>query len=318
MLEVIVLNKKIETPDISSFELALKDGSELPSFEAGSHVDVHVNADMVRPYSLINNPDDRATYKIAVLKDPNSRGGSRAVHETLHAGDTIRISAPRNLFPLNTESRRVLLFAGGIGITPLMSMASVLEKLGCDFELHYHCRSKESAAFGETLENGDYGSQVFFHFDDDSNDDAAAVKEALSQPSQDVHLYTCGPNGFMDYIFDTAKSLGWQQQNLHKEVFNAAPVELSSGEKSFELHLQRSGITLLVPQDKTALEIIEAAGIEIDVSCEQGICGACLTNITAGIPDHRDDYLSDDEKSKNDQFTPCCSRALTDSLSIDL
>ena len=318
MLELTILSKKTETPEILSFELGLKDGSDLPVFEAGSHIDVHVNDTITRQYSLYNDPSDRKTYKIAVLKDPNSRGGSVAVHETFNVDDIISVSSPRNLFPLNTESKRVLLFAGGIGITPLMSMANVLTKLGCDFELHYHSRSKANTAFIDELTSSAYGSQVFFHFDDDSNDDAAAVKEALSQSGDDIHLYTCGPNGFMDYIFNTAKSLGWKDENLHKEVFNAAPIELDETDKSFELKLNHSGISLHIPQDKTVLEVLEDAGIEVDVSCEQGICGACLTKVTSGTPDHRDQFQTDAEKALNDHFTPCCSRALTDSLSIDL
>lgn len=318
MLDLTILSKKTETPDILSFELGLKDGSDLPAFEAGSHIDVKVNEQIVRQYSLYNDPDDRKTYKIAVLKDPNSRGGSVAVHETFNQGDTIQVSSPRNLFPLKTDSKRILLFAGGIGITPLMSMASVLEKQGCEFELHYHSRSKANTAFIDELVNSSYASQVFFHFDDDSNDDAAAVKQALSQSGEDIHLYTCGPNGFMDYIFDTARSLDWQNENLHKEVFNAEPIELSDEEKSFELNLIRSGLSFTIPKDKTALEVLEEAGVDVDASCEQGVCGACLTKITSGIPDHRDQFQTESEKSLNDHFTPCCSRALTDSLSIDL
>ena len=317
MLELTILKKNAETREISSFELGLKDGSDLPTFEAGAHIDVQVNNLITRQYSLHNDPADRTKYKIAVLKDPNSRGGSIAVHETFNAGDTIRVSEPRNLFPLNTECKRALLFAGGIGITPLLSMAYVLDRQGRDFELHYHCHSKGDAAFLEELANSSFASRVFFHFDGRSNGDAA-VKEALSQSGDDIHLYTCGPNGFMDYIFDTARSLSWQDQNLHKEVFNAAPLEGGDAEKSFELNLIRSGVSLHVPQDKTALEVLEEAGIEIDSSCEQGVCGACLTKVLSGTPDHRDQYQMESEKSQNDHFTPCCSRALTESLSIDL
>lgn len=318
MLDLTILSKKTETPDILSFELGLKDGSDLPAFDAGSHIDVKVNDQIVRQYSLYNDPAERKAYKIAVLNDPNSRGGSVAVHETFNLGDTIQVSAPRNLFPLKTDSKRILLFAGGIGITPLMSMASVLEKQDIDFELHYHSRSKASTAFTDELANSSYASRVFFHFDDDSNDDAAAVKQALSQSSDDIHLYTCGPNGFMDYIFDTARSLGWQDENLHKEVFNAAPIELDGDDKSFELKLVNSGLSFTIPQDKTALEVLEEAGIDVNASCEQGVCGACLTRVTDGTPDHRDQFQTDSEKSLNDHFAPCCSRALTDSLSVDL
>lgn len=318
MLNLTILSKKYETPEILSFELGLKDGTALPAFEAGSHIDLQVNAQIIRQYSLYNDPNDTNTYKIAVLKDPNSRGGSVAVHETLNVGDTVQVSTPRNLFPLNTECKRVLLFAGGIGITPLMSMVKVLSKLGSDFELHYHSRSRANTAFMDELVNSTYSSKVSFYFSDEENDKAAAVKKALSQPSDDVHLYTCGPNGFMDYIFETARALNWQDSNLHKEVFNAAPQELDESDKGFELNLTRSDISLHIPKDKTALEVMEEAGIDIDFSCEQGVCGSCLTKVTCGIPDHRDQFQTESEKSLNDHFTPCCSRALTESLSIDL
>lgn len=318
MLDLTILNKNIETPEIFSFELGFKGGKDLPEFEAGSHIDVHINDQITRQYSLFNDPVNRKTYKIAVLKDPNSRGGSVAVHETFKVGDTLQVSSPRNLFPLNTDCKRVLLFAGGIGITPLISMAKVLHRLGCDFELHYHTRSKASTAFIDELVQSAYSANIFFHFSDEENDKSVAIKKALANPSDDVHLYTCGPNGYMDYVFDTARSLSWHDNNLHKEVFSAAPVELDETDKSFELKLVSSGMSLHVPHDKTALEVLEEAGIDIDFSCEQGVCGSCLTKVSSGTPEHRDQFQTESEKSLNDHFTPCCSRAKTESLSIDL
>ncbi|GGO76434.1 ferredoxin:oxidoreductase FAD/NAD(P)-binding subunit [Marinobacterium nitratireducens] len=272
----------------------------------------------MRQYSLFNHPQDRSAYRVAVLKDPNSRGGSVKLHETFAAGDRIRISAPRNLFPLDAENQHVLLFAGGIGITPLLSMAQVLHGLGRSFELHYHARSKSSSAFYEELRNSPFKSRVFFHFDDSSSDSSTEVAKALSQPGKNVHLYTCGPNGFMDYIFDAARKLGWAGENLHKEVFSAKPDETAAEDRPFELHLVRSGKTLQVPADKSALEVLEEAGVDVDSSCEQGICGACLTRVVDGTPDHRDQFMTDAEKQANDQFTPCCSRAQTATLSIEL
>ncbi len=318
MLEAVIKNKKYETPDILSFELAPNGSFLLPRFEAGSHIDVHTTDGLVRQYSLYNDPEESDVYKIAVLKDPNSRGGSAGVHATFNINDTIKISEPRNLFPLNEASHRVVLFAGGIGITPLMSMASVLEKQGTDFELHYHCRSKSSTAFYDELRSASYSARVHFHFDDAPEDTDRSVNLALSQVGDNINLYTCGPNGFMDYIFTTARALGWKDNNLHKEVFGAGSVELDDNDRSFELTLVRSGISLHIPKDKTVLEVLEEACIDIEASCEQGICGACLTTVIEGAPDHRDQFLSDEEKEKNNQFTPCCSRALSKSLSIDL
>jgi vanillate O-demethylase ferredoxin subunit len=321
MLEVTILSKTHETADIISFELGKADGSALPIFEAGSHIDVKINETLLRQYSLYNTPANHHTYKIAVLKDANSRGGSQAVHDTFNEGDCIQISMPRNLFPLKNDNSRTLLFAGGIGITPLLSMAQVLDEQGKDFELHYFTRSKTDTAFFEELSQSHFASNVFFHFNDQNEDRDSALKHVLDQkkPSnKTAHLYTCGPNGFMDYIFDTARSLGWKDDNLHKEVFNAEPIVLDESDKSFTLNLVRSGISFEIPADKTVLEVLEAADIELDTSCEQGVCGSCITKVISGTPDHRDQFLTDSEKSLNDQFTPCCSRSLTDSLSIDL
>lgn len=321
MLEVTILTKKYETADIVSFELGKADGSALPAFEAGSHIDVKVNENLLRQYSLCNSPERHQTYKIAVLRDANSRGGSLTVHKTFEIGDSIQISHPRNLFPLSKDSQRTLLFAGGIGITPLLSMAQVLNELGKEFELHYFARSKTSTAFYEELNSLPFASKIFFHFDDENDKKDSAIRHALDQENplnKTAHLYTCGPNGFMDYIFTTARSLGWKNDNLHKEVFNAESIVLDDSDKSFTLNLVRSGISLEIPADKTVLEVLEDADIEIDASCEQGVCGTCLTKVVKGIPDHRDQFLTECEKSLNNQFTPCCSRALTDSLSIDL
>lgn len=318
MLNVIIKSKFSETPDIVSFELAAANDAELPKFDAGAHIDVHIDEQTVRQYSLLNHPDEKNTYRIAVLRDANSRGGSIKIHEHFKVGDNVKISTPRNLFPLKTDSNRTLLFAGGIGVTPLLSMAHVLHHLGRDFELHYYARSEEHCAFYEALRSSPFNARVFFHFEGARSGTPAEAARALSQPGPETHLYTCGPTGFMDCIFDTAKAQGWSESNLHKEVFKAEPVEHSGDDRPFEMKLTRSGKRLHVPADKTALEVLDEAGIEVEASCEQGICGACLTRVTDGVPEHRDQFMTDSEKSRNDQFTPCCSRALSDSLSIEL
>ncbi|KZN15320.1 PDR/VanB family oxidoreductase [Marinomonas sp. TW1] len=318
MLNVIIRNKILETPNIASFELVREDGEKMPAFETGSHVDVHIAEGLIRQYSLINHPNSDEFYKIAVLNDDQSRGGSVALHNHVQIGDKIRISEPRNLFPLNVKSEKVMLFAGGIGITPIMSMAIELNNLGVDFELHYHTRSKADTAFYEQLSHCSFASKVFFYCDNTKEESHDAVNKALSSFTDNTHLYTCGPVGYMDYIFDSARANSWKEENLHKEVFKAEPKASESGDQAFKLILSRSGLEIDVAADQTALEAIDAAGVTVDVSCEMGICGACLTKVTAGVPDHRDDFLSDDEKSKNDQFTPCCSRAISDSLTLDL
>ncbi|WP_394164966.1 PDR/VanB family oxidoreductase [Neptunomonas phycophila] len=318
MFEVIIQNKIQETPNIASFELVRADGQAMPLFETGSHIDVHISDAFTRQYSLINHSRSNEFYKIAVLNDANSRGGSVALHKNFNVGDRLTISAPRNLFPLNVNSDKVMLFAGGIGITPIMSMAIELDSLGVDFELHYHTRSKQDTAFYQQLSSSPFSSKVFFYFDGVPEAKGHSVESALASFTDNTHLYTCGPGGYMDYIFSTAQSLHWKTENLHKEVFQAQPKPTESGDKPFKLILSRSGIEIDVDVHQSALEAIEDAGVDIDMSCEMGICGACLTTVIEGQPDHRDEFLTADEKSKNNQFTPCCSRALSDSLTIDL
>lgn len=318
MFDVVIKNKTLETPHICSFELARKDGGELPAFSAGSHVDVQLPNSLTRQYSLISHAQSQAFYKIAVLKDANSRGGSLALHDTLNVGDEIAISEPRNLFPINAKSDKVLLFAGGIGITPILSMAIELDGIGVDFELHYRAKSKEQAAFYQLLLNCPFASKVSYYFSDQPENNNTKLNQALSHFTENTHLYTCGPVGYMEHIFDVARANSWKEENLHKENFKAEPKIAESGDKPFKLILKRSGLEIDVAVEQTALEAIEDAGVTVDMSCEMGICGACLTPVIDGVPDHRDEFLSADEKSKNNQFTPCCSRSLTDTLMIDL
>lgn len=318
MIEVVIRNKTPETAKIASFEFARVDGKKMPAFETGSHIDVRMSDSLMRQYSLINHTESDDFYKIGVLNDPNSRGGSAAIHNDFNVGDTLTISEPRNLFPLNLESKKVMLFGGGIGITPIMSMAIDAAERGMDFELHYHTRSKADAAFYEQLANSDFADKIFFYFEDEPEKATTTVDSALKTFADDYHLYTCGPGGYMDYIFNTARANGWKEENLHKEVFNAEPVVALEGDQPFKLVLAKSGVEIEVAADQTTLEALESADIEVDVSCEMGICGACVTNVIDGTPDHRDEYFTDAEKEKNDQFTPCCSRSLTSTLTIDL
>ena len=196
MIDVVVVSRNNEAQDICSFELARVDGQALPAFSAGAHIDVYLPDGVVRQYSLCNHPEERHRYLIGVLNDPASRGGSRCLHEHIQKGARLQISEPRNLFPLAHEARRSLLFAGGIGITPILCMAEQLAHSGADFELHYCARSSERAAFVERLKGASFADRVHLYFDEqaDSRLDAARV---LANPQPDVHLYVCGPSGFM-------------------------------------------------------------------------------------------------------------------------
>jgi len=315
-LSVRVARKAAETFEISTIDLVAADGSSLPPFTAGAHIDVHLPNGMVRQYSLCNDPADAGRYQLGVLKDMASRGGSRAVHEQLAVGDTLTISTPRNLFPLAPSAVHHLLLAGGIGITPLLAMAETLHREHASFTLHHATRSRERAPFAARMRAAPWNAQVRRHHDDQPAtvlDIAATLRNAPA----DSHLYVCGPKGFMNAVLDTARSSGWPEDRLHFEFFSGevAPV---AGDAPFEVELARSGRVIVIDADRTVAQALDAAGVLLPTSCEQGVCGTCLTRVIAGTPDHRDQYLTPEEQAANDQFTPCCSRAKSPRLVIDL
>lgn len=316
MIEVLVTSRNNEALDICSYELTCAQGQALPEFTAGAHIDVHLPGGLIRQYSLCNHPQERHRYQIGVLKDARSRGGSQCMHEQINSGDRLYISEPRNLFPLVGGARRSLLFAGGIGITPILSMAEQLAQSGADFELHYCARDRDRAAFVERLKGASFADRVHLHFDEeaDSRLDASSV---LSHPRPDAHLYVCGPSGFMQHVLDSAKAQGWGESQLHREYFAAAPVD-ASADGAFQVKLGSSGQVFDIPADKTVIQVLESHGVEIAMSCEQGICGTCLTRVLEGVPDHRDLFLTEAEQAANDQFTPCCSRARSALLVLDI
>lgn len=316
MIEVQVAARTIETADICSYELTSIDGQPLPAFTAGAHIDVHLPDGLVRQYSLCNHPEERHRYLIGVLKDPSSRGGSRSLHEQIQPGARLLISEPRNLFALAPTAGGSLLFAGGIGITPILCMAEHLAQSGAAFALHYCARSRDRAAFVERLELSPYADRVFLHFDEEPVTALDAVR-VLASPSADLHLYVCGPGGFMQHILATAKAQGWQEANLHREYFAAAPID-TTADGRFSVKLASSGQVFEVPADRSVVQVLESHGIEVPISCEQGVCGTCLTRVLEGVPDHRDMFLTEAEQACNDQFTPCCSRSRTPLLVLDL
>jgi vanillate O-demethylase ferredoxin subunit len=318
LIEVIVMRKQREAEDIYSFELRRVDDAPLPPFSAGAHVDVSIRDGLTRQYSLSNHPEEQHRYLIGVLRDPASRGGSVALVDNVKEGDHIHISEPRNHFPLAHEAKRSLLFAGGIGVTPILCMAERLAHVGSAFEMHYCTRSAARTAFMARIQSASFSDQVKFHFDDGAAEqklDAAAV---LAKPVPGTHLYVCGPTGFMDYVLKTAKDMGWPEEQVHREYF-AAPVQAQTGpDDSFQVKLASSGQVIDVPPEKTITAALLAHGIRIPVSCESGVCGTCITRVIEGEPDHRDAFFTDEEKAANDQFTPCCSRSKSKLLVLDL
>lgn len=315
-IAVKVLRKKQEAEGIASFELVKPDGSALPGFGAGSHIDVQVPGGLTRQYSLCNDAAEQHRYRIAVLRDPGSRGGSTGMHDAVNEGDVLLISEPRNHFPL-VHAQRTLLFAGGIGVTPLLCMAQRLAQVGGDFEMHYCTRSPSRTAFRDEIAQADWSDRVHFHFDDGAEAQKLQLERVLAKPEAGTHLYVCGPTGFIDWVVKTAERLGWGKDQVHLEYFGAAPQD-TAGDRAFQVKIASSGATYEVAADQTVVQALQAHGIEILTSCEQGVCGTCITRVLQGECDHRDLYFTDEEKAKQDQFTPCCSRAKSEVLVLDL
>lgn len=316
-LTVRIADKTAQTADICTLDLVpAQPGQTLPPFEAGAHIDLHLPNGLVRPYSLCNPPGSVDRYQIGVLKDPASRGGSRAVHELLKVGDVLPISAPRNLFALAPEASQSLLLAGGIGITPLLAMAETLHQQGADFALHLCARSRSRAPFTQRLAQAPWQPRAHLHLDDEAAT-ALHIDSLLAQAQHGCHLYVCGPNGFMDAMLGAARRAGWAESRLHAEAFSAQ-VQPAAGDRAFEVVLARSGKVVWVDADHSVARALDAAGVLLPTSCEQGICGTCLTRVLEGIPEHRDQYLTPEEQAANDQFLPCCSRALSARLVLDL
>lgn len=277
---------------------------------------MQVPGGLTRQYSLCNDDKESHRYRIAVLRDAASRGGSAGMHDAVHEGDVLTISTPRNHFPL-VRGTRTLLLAGGIGVTPLLSMAQRLAAVDADFELHYCTRSAGRTAFQAEIAASPYAAHVHFHFDDGEAAQKLDAARLLAAPPAGTHVYICGPTGFIDHVVATTVAQGWDKANVHLEYFGAAPQD-TAGDGSFEVRIASSGKTYPVAKDQSVVQALAPHGIEILTSCEQGVCGTCITRVLQGDCDHRDLYFTDEEKAANDQFTPCCSRAKGKLLVLDL
>lgn len=317
LMRVRVAARQEEALDICSLDLVAVDGGALPGFSAGAHIDVHLPGGLVRQYSLCNAPGETHRYRIAVLRDAASRGGSATVHDQLQVGTVLDIGAPRNLFELDPSAPHHLLLAGGIGITPLLAMAEQLAAQGGAFTLHHATRTRERTPFVAQLAAAPYADRVHHHFDDGPAMQKLDLAATLRSAPAGSHLYVCGPTGFMEAVLAEGRAQGWDEARLHREYFAAAPTG-TAGDGGFELELASSGRVIPVAADQTALAALLAAGLDIPMSCEQGVCGTCLTGVKSGVPDHRDQYLTPEERAANNQFLPCCSRASSPRLVLDL
>ncbi len=314
LLNVIVTSREEQGAGIIVLELNSNSEKALPIYTAGAHIDVHVDSNVIRQYSLCNKPGIVSGYRIGVLNDANSRGGSVKIYDYFMVGKIFQISAPRNHFALDNRAEVSLLIAGGIGITPLIAMAYDLENQGKEFELHYCLRSRGAGAFVNELEK-QLKDKVIFHYDDEEKAQLLAPETLFNRWNGIAHIYVCGPTGFMNWVIENAKSCGYSDKQIHFEYFNA---EVDASGEEFDVHCAKSNVTVHVGSKQTIVEALAAAGINVQVSCEQGVCGTCITDVLEGEPDHRDSFLTDEEKADNDQMALCCSRAKTQRLLIDL
>ena len=291
-------------------------GTEFPPFAAGSHIDLHLPNGMERSYSLCNPSEERGRYVVGVLKDRASRGGSRCVHEQLRVGMKLPITAPRNNFALHEDAGHSVLVAGGIGITPILCMARRLQALGRSFEVLYFARSRSGAAFVAELQA--LGMPLTLHFDDEQGG-PPDLKAHLAKraPQAGLHHYACGPAVMLDFFEKFCAELG--HANAHIERFTAVEVAASSDARStYVVELARSGRSITVTPEKSLLDTLLAAGLDVDHSCCEGVCGSCETRVLAGEPDHRDSILSAKERASNKIMMLCVSGCKSATLTLDL
>lgn len=316
MMKVRIQSIVDEARDIRSFRLVRSDGQPFDAYEPGAHVDVTGPTGVTRQYSLCSPPDDRSAYLVAVKKEAASRGGSSALHE-VEEGAELDMGAPRNLFRLAPEAREHVMFAAGIGVTPLLSMAYKLNAKGEPYLLHYFARSPEHAAFVELLSGPAFAGRVQFHYGVEPADLDAALSACLEGASASAHVYTCGPAPFMNKVVEIAKR-SRSEEAIHLEHFQADPAANSAPAGSFEVELSSSGVVLQVPADASLVDVLQAHGCDIDTECREGICGTCIVEVLEGEPEHRDNCLSTKEKASNKQICACVSRAKSARLVLDL
>ena len=315
-LSVRVMEIRNEADVIKSFRLEAEAGHRLPAAPPGSHVSVRLGGDLIRHYSICNPADVPDHYLIAVKLEDSSRGGSEAMH-SLHAGDLLEISEPRNNFELVEGARRYLLFAGGIGITPIFAMVRELERRGAGYHLHYFARSEAHAAFRSDLSAPAFAEKVSFHHGVEPEELRRLLLDLVRPAEGGVHLYLCCPRPFMDAVQERAM-LCVPLHAIHREYFSADPRASAAPRGEFEVELARSGKTFLVPEDTSLLDVLNSNGIAVDYSCQEGICGTCLTRVSGGEPDHRDSFLSDSERRSGDRMLVCVSRSKTPKLVLEL
>jgi len=288
------------------------EGELFTDWQAGAHIDVHIRPGLVRQYSL-TGPYESRRYRIAIQEEPESRGGSAAVHRKYQVGSEILLGGPRNHFRLNEEADHTVLLSGGIGMTPILAMAWRLYELKRSFEWHVSVRTLSRLPFAEEPELSPFTDRIRLHVDDAVDTPALDVGELMRSAPSGTHFYVCGPRAYMDYIQAAARDHGVESDRFHLEHFGS---EISADGEPFSVIAELSGRVIQVGSDETILAALRREGIHVETACQNGVCGTCLTEVTEGRPDHRDMVLTDAEKASNQRIAVCCSRSKTKVLKL--
>jgi ferredoxin-NADP reductase len=317
-VQLLVQAIRLLTADIRAFELVDPAGQPLPAFEAGAHLKVRVmpgsGAVKTRSYSLVSPPKERLRYEIAVLNVHGGQGGSAWMHQAVQVGDLLEIEGPSNAFPLAVKAERSVLLAGGIGITPLLCMARDLVGAGRQVELHYFGRSTDAMAYRAELQ-ALHGLVLHEYTGLDAAASVGAMQRCVGQAGPAAQLYVCGPAAMLDAALDIAARQGWPAAQVHHERFGAGAG--SAGDEVFTVDLRQSGLRINVGRQQTLLDALLAQGVDVAHDCRAGICGSCLVPVASGQLQHRDTFLTDDDRAGGDLMCACVSRA-TGVLALDL
>lgn len=307
------VHRKSDVVDgVAVLELRHPAGVALPQWTPGSHIDVVLQPDLVRQYSLCGDPSDPGCWRIAVLREPDGRGGSQYVHDKLDVGDSVRVRGPRNNFELR-DAPRYIFIAGGIGITPMLPMVAAAHAAGSDWTLTYGGRRRGSMAFVDELTTLYPDSVEVCAQDVSGRPDLSAI---LGTPLPDTLVYCCGPAGLLDAVAERCEQ--WPAGTLHVERFAARELGAPVLDEPFEVELALSGTTVTVPPGTSILEAVTAAGVQVLSSCQEGTCGTCETSVLGGVVEHRDSLLTDEERAADDTMMICVSRAACPRLILDL
>jgi ferredoxin-NADP reductase len=310
--DLVVESFEVVAEDVVALTLVHPQGEALPAWSPGAHIDLILTPEITRQYSLCSSPADAHRFTVGILKAPDSRGGSKFVHENVSTGSVIRIRGPRNHFPL-VSSPRYVFIAGGIGITPMLPMIAEADAAGAEWTLVYGGRSEESMAFVDELRG--YGDRVTLLPGNDVALMSATLDERIGTPQPGTLVYTCGPEGLLAAVEQRCAS--WPAGSLHLERFAAKATE-GAIDTEFEVELARTGITITVPADRSIFDAVQDHGISVLGSCHEGICGTCETVVLDGDVDHRDSVLNDEEKASNETMMICVSRCRSGRLTLDL